>query len=191
MYVLADPYFFGRDRQSDDKSWREIWIYLESHPNMTVFLPDNCNVPEDYRISNCIFFNSLGLEGFTKSINPTKPRGFLSMTVYYAIAIVGYLGYSRILLAGVDNTQFRSVALTSDSKPGMGANHFYDSKISPVVPMQHFAQDGMAAFFEDVARLFADLHLFGHLPVENLDPQTIVDAFPVASDWRAFASGGA
>ncbi|MCQ9163666.1 hypothetical protein [Arthrobacter sp. STN4] len=187
IYVLADPHFFGRDRSDVDFSWKEVWDYLEKHPEISVFIPDRYSVPAGYVIDNLNYFNSLGLEGFSTSVAPTRPRGFLSMTAYHAISIVGYLGYSRILMAGIDNTQFRSVALTPQQKPGMGRNHFYEAEDFPVEPLPHFNVDGMAAFFEDVARLFADLRLFKHLPIENLDPATLVDVFPIASDWLKFS----
>ena len=185
-YVLADPYFFAGPEARDD-SWLDVWRYLEARPHITVYLPDRYDIPSGIELQNVLYFNSLGLEGFSRSVSPTRPRGFLSMTAYQALAIAGHLDYSRILVAGLDNTQYRSLRLTPDMKPALGPHHFYDSEGGASLSrLPHFDADGVAAFFEDVARLFSDLHLFKRLPIENLDSDTLVDAFPVASDRESF-----
>lgn len=185
-YVLADPYFFADPLPRDD-AWLDVWRYLEARPNITVYIPDRYDVPSGIELPKVLHFNSLGLEGFSRSVSPVKPRGFLSMTAYQALAIAGHLSYSRILIAGLDNTQYQSLRLTPDMKPALGPHHFYDTEdAAPLSRLPHFDTDGVAAFFEDVARLFADLHLFKDLNIENLDHNTLVDAFPVARDRDSY-----
>lgn len=180
-YVLADPYFFGK-HSARGTNWHDVWEYLSAHPEITVFVPERYDAPADAMPQRLFYFNSLGLEGFSKSIDPTRPRGYLSMTVYSALSLAGFLGFSRILISGIDNTQFRALRLMSDMTVGLASNHFYDGTVKIVRPLTHFP-DGVPAFFEDVGRLFKDLHLFRSLPIENLDPETLVDAFPIAEDW--------
>lgn len=180
-YVLADPHFFNTIGSREEA----VWAYIKAHPSITLFLPDRYEIPINLPPERIRRFNGLGLEGFTRNISPLRPRGFLSMTAYHALSLAGFLGFSRILIIGMDNDRFRAVALTEDRAVGVRPHHFFDNGYAGVQRLDWLV-GGMPAFFEDVARLFGDLWLFTNLPIENLDPHTLVDAFPVASDYRDF-----
>ncbi|WOQ70011.1 hypothetical protein RYJ27_01915 [Microbacterium limosum] len=180
-YVLADPQFFGEIGPRE----AAVWEYLGSHTRITVFVPNGYEVPPSFPLSRIIRFNNLGLDGFSRNISPLRPRGFLSMTAYHALSVAGFLGFSRILIVGIDNDRFRALALTEDRAAGILPHHFFTNGPASVQRLDWLV-GGVPAFFEDVARLFGDLWLFADLPIENLDPETLVDAFPIADDYLDF-----
>jgi hypothetical protein len=176
-YVLADPAYFV---QVDcmPLTHRATWDYVRGTPGMTVVLPAHRDPPIDLPDSDVLYFNGFGLEGWTRSIDPTRPRGYLGMTAYIAIALAGYFECDPIRIIGVDNTLYQNARLDPLNRPVlMGKHHAYDE--DGVFPLPQY-RHGVAALFQDTARLFADLHMFSHLPVINLDPDTLVDAFPRA-----------
>lgn len=190
IYVLTDPAFFGGDQAHYVSTSRgspdAVWDYLAEHGHVRVAIPHNRDARQDIDDSRVVYLNGLGLQGFSRNTSPLRARGYLSITAYAALGLAGYMGFDRILLSGIDNSQFLKVSLSSRQRVAVGASHAYNLAETSNNEIDLFARGGMAAYFEDVSRLFHDLHLFNHLRVENLDASTLVDAFPVATDWRRF-----
>lgn len=190
FYVLTDPAVFG----VESSNWsatsrvdpRSIWAYLEDHPDIRIIIPHNRDVPESIDPNRVAFVNGLGLQGFVRSIDPRRPRGYISLTSFTALAIAGSMNYSAIRIIGIENSQFRSLILSKSGKVALKAHHAYDEHESVANESPLFRESGVGAFFEDVSRLFGDLHLFAHLPISNLDVNTFIDAFPVADDCETF-----
>lgn len=193
-YVLTDPAFFGRSDAHYLATSRiapsSVWDYLDAHPEVRICMPYEFSPPVGIDPRRLFFLNTIGLQGFSRSIHPAKPRGYISMTSYAALALAGSMGYSRILMTGVENTQYKWLALTEDRRVALGSSHAYDVGAEVLREVPLFREGGVPAFFEDVSRLFGDLRLFAHLPIENLDQETLVDVFPVARDRDRYCQPG-
>jgi hypothetical protein len=189
-YVLTDPAFFGKSQDHYLATSRvnptTVWEYLEGHPGIAVCVPYEFEPPLGFDRSRLFYLNTIGLQGFSRNIDPAKPRGYISMTSYAALALAGAMGYRRILMTGIENTQFKWLALTSERHVALGSSHAYDAGETVLKEIALFSSGGVPAFFEDVSRLFGDLRLFAHLPVVNLDQSTLIEYFPVADDRDAF-----
>jgi hypothetical protein len=191
-YVLTDPAFFGGDvahyKSTSRASPTDVWEYIQRHQDTTVVIPHNRSVPAGIEVSRLVYVNALGLQGFTNETSPIKPRGYLAITAYSALGLAGWMGYGRILISGIDNSQFRNMRLSSRGKVAVGASHAYTTDDGRANEIALFSRGGVAAYFEDVSRLFRDLELFRGLPIENLDQDTLVDTFPIAKDCHRFTT---
>jgi hypothetical protein len=177
--VLSDPAM--APSKVSDLRCSQLWDYLSLHSEIKIVVPTSWSRYLDKDLnwtSRTIYFNDLGIEGLSKNINPTKPRGYLSLTVYKALAMASYLGYRDISILGVDNTMFQGLSVTQDNDLMLGDKHFY-AKQRPDQNMTNFYPNGVADFFYDISLCF--LHLrrcFGHLGnVYNLDGDSLVDCF--------------
>lgn len=189
-YVLTDPAYFGGDvghyQSTSRASPQLVWDYLADHPEINIYIPHDRCAPTSIASSRILYSNSLGLQGFSRNVSPVRPRGYLAITAYTALAISTWFGYNRIFVMGIDNTQFRSMRLSAGMKVSLGASHAYTEDDGAANEIAIFRASGVAGFFEDVSRLFADLRLFSDFPIENLDETTLVDAFPIARDRDRF-----
>ena len=177
--VLSDPAM--APSQVSDLRCCKLWEYLSLHSEIKIVVPSSWSKyldKESTWSSRIIYFNDLGKEGLSKNIDPTKPRGYLSLTVYKALAMASYLGYRDISILGVDNTMFQGLSVTQENELMIGDKHFY-AKQRPDQNMSNFYPNGVADFFYDISLCF--LHLrrcFGHLGnVYNLDGDSLVDCF--------------
>jgi hypothetical protein len=177
--VLSDPAM--APSKVSDLRCSQLWDYLSLHSEIKIVVPTSWSRYLDKDLnwtSRTIYFNDLGIEGLSKNIDPTKPRGYLSLTVYKALAMASYLGYRDISILGVDNTMFQGLSVTQDNDLMLGDKHFY-AKQRPDQNMTNFYPNGVADFFYDISLCF--LHLrrcFGHLGnVYNLDGDSLVDCF--------------
>jgi len=124
-----------------------------------------------------LYFDDNGLEGWTKNISPIRPRGYLALTAYKALAFASYLGFNRIYIIGIDNSMFRSIAVDEKNRLVQYPNHFFEqgavtSDISDLYPK------GMSDYFRDMSLCFSSLSkYFSHLPIVNLDENSLVDCF--------------
>jgi hypothetical protein len=182
--VLSDPAM--APSQVSDLRCCQLWDYLSLHSEIKIVVPSSWSkyLNKDLNWSvRTIYFNDLGMEGLSKNIDPTKPRGYLSLTVYKALAMASYLGYQNISILGVDNTMFQGLSVTPENDLMLGDKHFY-AKQRPDQNMSNFYPNGVADFFYDISLCF--LHLrrcFGHLEnVYNLDGDSLVDCFQKNKD---------
>ena len=183
--VLSDPAM--APSQVSDLRCNQLWDYLLLHSEIKIVVPSSWSKyldKESTWSSRTIYFNDLGMEGLSKNIDPTKPRGYLSLTVYKALAMASYLGYRDISILGVDNTMFQGLSVTQENELMIGDKHFY-AKQRPDQNMSNFYPNGVADFFYDISLCF--LHLrrcFGHLEnVYNLDGDSLVDCFVKADPY--------
>jgi hypothetical protein len=178
-YVIADPYFFsaaGLESQARGHHADDLANYLQSHTETRLVLPATAQLQSSpaHEVS---FFNDLGLEGFTRSVSPVHPRGFLCMTVMHALSVASYLGFGPIWVTGIDSDFFRSMFRGAAGELRIGAHHAYAPESTASTEMPHFDGDA-AAYLEDAGRVIADFRLFSHLDIRNTSRQSLVDAFP-------------
>lgn len=179
--VLSDPHNFPGNSQ--DERNQILWEVLEGL-QPTIFLPMDwyTQVRRSESISQSLqkkiyFFNDQGLEGWTTNISPLRPRGYLSLTAYKALAISIFLGYKRIFLLGIDNTMYQTVEVDQSNTIHLDGNHFYEDPAK--ASSGNFYPSGIADLFYDYSLCFLDLvRCFGKQSnVIHLDPNSKVDAF--------------
>lgn len=172
--VLSDPVTNPASTHSDSK---ELWEWV-SRSNCSVVVPtswhkDLASLEVDE--SRIIYFNDLHLVGFTRNISPLRPRGYLSLTAYKALAIAKYIDYKKIGIIGFDNDQFRSLKGTTDNRLIQGSRHF--EKYHDDVDLSHFYSNGICDYFYETSLVFLDLRRFMSSKIINLDETSLVDAF--------------
>ena len=100
--VLSDPNIF--------KLRSTLASYLFKNKSIKILVPVRFrNELVKLKIKNEIFFFIDTELPAWKNINPILPRGYLSMTLYKALAWAVYLGFSEIGLIGMDNTYPRDI----------------------------------------------------------------------------------
>jgi hypothetical protein len=182
-YVLSDP---SHHPAQDTELSREIWRRLDASPEITLIAPHTWYPVLVGRRPTTLYFNECGLQGWTRSISPLRPMGYIYLTAYKALAYALHLGYDSVNIIGFDNSIFMYVSVDEHNRMSvMGDTHFYSSALGSTVPgnpeFPHYPL-GMADWLFDFSLCFYDLRrCFAGRPVVNLDGYSLTDAFPKAT----------
>lgn len=182
MYVMSDPAFFAPRQQLRDEVAR-VWHYVAEHEIPYIVptgLAGHTDRPPVCRV------NGMSLLGWSKNIDPTRPRGYSNMVAMSSLAMTLHLGYDRIFLSGFDNSTFRTIHRDRAGvlRYGTDTHHYPTSYLDVVGASVHgnIYADGVPAYFETVGRIFWEYRLFQSDRIVNLDQVSLVDAFAAASD---------
>ena len=150
-----------------------VWKKLEDSPGVQVIVPHHWYPSLRDKWPDVTFFNDLGLEGWTRNISPTRPRGYVSLTAYKALAVALHLGYSEIFIIGFDNTGFRNFTVGAGGEILYGgATHFYSSN-TPQRDLSGEFPQGFPDVLFDYSLAMLDLDRFFLDPrIVNLDPSS-------------------
>jgi hypothetical protein len=184
---------------SDPKTLEGDWVseYAKSRvPVRRIFVPHRAYSSElsqagNGKIKVYPFNDDAGSWIFSRNIDPTRPRSYLSLTLYKALAIAVYLGYSRIYLCGLDNSYVKTFFVDADNRIYRKDEHF-DSDIYQIDGQRdycltdRYGVGGVAALLMDYALHFSQLHRFPADRIVNLDPDSLVDAFPKSHDLDVY-----
>lgn len=183
-YVLSDPTSFNEGSQTVSKEIvdnQKRQIDRLNELNIPVFIPaqfSKLNI-----LKQCYIFNDVE-NRFSRNIDPLKPRGYLSMTGYKALAIACYLGYDTIYICGFDNDYFKTITVDENNDLYYTDKHYYDngikSKTGPNVGK------GLGNYLWEHHLLFKGLELFNHYNIINLNKNSLVDAFPKSHNLDIF-----
>ena len=180
--VLSDPIM--KPSSNSDSRNEELWISVQKNSTMNLIVPLSWYrvMKSQNSLSNCIlYFDDSGLEGWTRNISPLRARGYLALTVYKAIAISIFLGFRETKIIGVDNSMFRTISVDADNRLIQQPNHFF-TKGGKTSDLTAFYPKGISDYFYDVSLCFYFLRrCFVGQSVSNLDPHSLVDAFPKSS----------
>lgn len=181
-YVLSDPDFFNFEN-SEIKS--EVLIFARSK-NCILILPHWAQIFENsiqkYGLE-ALFFDDRELCSWTNNIKPTKPRGYLSLTAYKALAFALFLGYEVTYILGIDNTEFVNYASDDKNRILIRGNHSYEDSAKYQDLTEHFL-DGMSSALLSYSHSFGDLHNFkGN--IVNLDKDSLITCFAkqLSHEW--------
>lgn len=111
----------------------------------------------------------------SSSIRPDRPRSYLSLTVYKALALAIWMGHNPIYIVGFDNTYVRDLYCGPSNEIILRQRHFYGESL-PGNYSQLYASVGDLVY--ELSLAFSDLHKFARASVLNLDPFSLTDAFP-------------
>lgn len=179
LLVLSDP--AHRISNTLNSKNMEMWNILRMTSDVRLAVPSSWfdEISAEQGLARRThYFNDLALEGWTRNINPLRPRGYISMTAYKAIAFALFLGFSEVSVIGVDNTFFQTLEVDTENRVVQLPNHFFAAG-SERSDMTHFYTGGVAEYFRDVSLCFDSLaRCFAGHPIVNLDPDSLVDCFP-------------
>jgi hypothetical protein len=176
-YILSDPMSFSDETETSPKEF----LTLFTQSGGRVFLPHWSSrvFPTFFSGIRPFYFDDRERIWFNRKISPVKPRNYTSVTLYKALAIACYQGYSIIYVLGLDNTEFKSYEGSHDNviyhnQKTYGAQ----SKFHKPLSMQGVFQSGMAGRMQSYSHLFGDLKKFKNCNIVNLDQRSLTDVFP-------------
>jgi hypothetical protein len=176
-YVLSDPaYFSGLPLESNSKI-NPVLNYVKSK-NATLVIP---HWAKDLLVSEAstmqiYFFDDRSLPSWSKNTTPVKPRGYIGLTLYKALGFALYVGYKKIFILGMDNTEFISYTSNAINQLLLFQNHAYEDDPG-AFDISNYYLDGMASAFTSMAHNFGDLDRFKG-PIFNLDERSLTTRFP-------------
>jgi hypothetical protein len=174
--VLSDPYFIN---EPSDERVVQLLNWISENETVVLFLPMHWKplFHNNFMGKNQIlYFNDLSLRGWTRNVNPLKPRGYTSLTAYKSLAILSFLGYKKINIIGIDNSFY--LKLTVDQQNTLWQESVHSS--NNYHEKSNFSKDfprGAADYFYSISTCFLDLQQFKSLPIVNLDLNSITDVF--------------
>ena len=176
-YVLSDPaYFSGLPDQINSKL-KPVLEYVKIK-NSTLILPHWAKdmVLIEGNTTPIFYFDDRCLSAWSKNTTPLKPRGYIGLTLYKALGFVLYLGYKKIYILGMDNSEFLNYRSDEANRLLHFDNHAYQNS-GTAFDMSKLYLDGMASAFSSLSHNFGDLRKFNG-PIVNLDVQSLTTRFP-------------
>lgn len=175
--VISDPETLNSSCAAHlrDKN-QHLLDYLKTNSSIQVFCPLRRCSELGLKLGNdrIIGFVDHELRMWSSNISPLYPRGYLSMTLFKALAMALWLGYEKIYLIGMDNTYQRNTYCDSDNKI---LNHEVHSGINSSVSDQSSAYECMGDLLVELSHIFYDARKFRNSRILNLDPYSLTDAF--------------
>lgn len=188
LYILSDPASWSRqiaegeiahlpepERSAARERFYEetgsVWKMLKENQTL-LFVPVDKLAQTTY--PRAYAFCDAASVFVSNVVDVTRPLGYRSWTAYKALSIACYLGYERIYVCGIDNDAFKSITVDRQNTRRARYAHFYDDEATT----QTFVSDGHISkdlFY--TALSFGSLERFSGLPIVNLDPDGLVDAF--------------
>jgi len=175
-YVLSDPVCFLYDSTSVSASRNHItnkysFILKEiMESGISLFVPTKYLDTLPTSRKNIFGFCDIENELSKNIMDITKPRGYLSMTAYKALAISLYLGYDRIYICGFDNDYFKYLESNIDNQLFYTDKHFFDSG-KKLNASSH--ANSVAEYLYKDHFLFSHLSKFPKSRLCNLDPKSL------------------
>lgn len=176
-YVLSDPaYFSGLPMEVNDRL-KPIIDYVKEK-NATLILP---HWAKDFLFNKIVstqlfYFDDRSLSAWSKNTTPLKPRGYIGLTLYKALGFALHLGYKKINILGMDNTEYLKYHSDAANRLLLDGNHAYQNERGTYDISNEYL-DGMASAFSSLAHNFGDLLKFKG-PIVNLDVQSLTTRFP-------------
>ena len=169
--LFSDPLTFDIKEPNTDK----LINYLKINPSIKIIVPTNMiKTLQKIGLINQIFcFVDLELS-IWRGINPLYPRGYMSLTLYKALAWSIYLGYKSIGVIGMDNTLPRNIYNDEDNRVHFIANQAGTDDCLVDVSFYH---SNIASYYYDVFKIFHHLGYFPNNNIFNLDPYSLTDRF--------------
>jgi hypothetical protein len=172
--ILSDPTHLSSCNSSED-----LWTWMRNNENLKIVCPASWETTlssESSLVNPVYYFNDDEALFKTRSINPTKPRSYPSLTAMKGLAVVGFMGYQSICIIGIDNSQFESFSCDANNRISLSSNHNAPDYQS-TIDLTEIWDFSSADYFYDVSVIFRAFRLFRNLPIVNLNPESYVDSF--------------
>jgi N-acylneuraminate cytidylyltransferase len=180
--TLGDPTASGWNGELVVNANQGLLEYLLEHKDITLLTP--VGRTKQLRAilgeNRVLGFIDTEMRWLTANIDPRLPRGYLSMTLFKALALAIHMGYRRIYIVGMDNTYPRDIFCNEENRIFNYERHAgtddYLVDVTSVVP-------SMDVWAQDIFQLFHDLRrCFSGCQVLNLDCYSLTDVFPKVSN---------
>lgn len=177
--VISDPATLNFNEQELALSEKNasLLAYLNKNHGVNIICPLN-RVSEMVQLfgkERVIGFVDTELRDLTSNIWPIFPRGYVSMTLYKALAMSTWFGYSNIYVIGMDNTYPRNIYSDKNNSKLILEVH---SGIADYVTDHTCFYPSMGALMDSIASLFHDAHKFKkYSQIKNLDLYSLTDSF--------------
>jgi len=173
--IIPDYYILSCPNSFCEHAYGEIKLLNES--DIPLFIP--AQFLKLKLITNYYIFNDFE-NRFSRNIDPTKPRGYCTMTAYKALAIACFMGYDKIYICGFDNDYFKTISVDENNDIYIIDKHFYDSGVK--IKSTPAVGKGMGDLMWEHYRLFKTLELFTHHDIINLNKNGLIDTFSKKPD---------
>ena len=181
FYGLSDPAHL-KDLSGKQAIERQELLSYVKKVGATLFLPHYAYKNPAFSKFKSLFFDDRELTFFNNSINPTKPRGYGSTTIYKMLALACFLNYDKIYILGIDNTNFYNYRGTPDNRIvdiGLNTAESIDGSRSTFISeFETEFTSGIAGRMQSYSHLFGDLQKFPRDKIINLDRHSLIDVFP-------------
>ncbi len=176
-YVLSDPAYFSGLPIEINNRLKPVMNYVKEK-NATLILPHWAKdfLFKEMISSQVFYFDDRDLSAWSKNTTPLKPRGYIGLTLYKALGFALYLGYKKIYILGMDNTEFVNYHSDEANRLLLNGNHAYQDERDPYDISNEYL-DGMASAFSSLSHNFGDLLRFKG-PIVNLDDRSLTTRFP-------------
>lgn len=179
--IFSDPKTFNKDSAN-----AQVLIqYIRDNPSIKLSVPvsimqtlSSLDLPNEIY---CFIDTELSI---CKNINPMFPRGYLSMTLYKALAWSLHLGFSEVGVIGMDNTYPRNIYNDKDNHLCIMETH---AGASDYLVDSSELYPNVASYLDELVRLFDHLDCFPHKEIKNLDSYSLTDRFEKAKTIDFFA----
>ena len=181
FYGLSDPAHFGAQAGAQTSELTETLSYVKS-VGATLVLPHTAYDSHAFADMSKIYFDDRERMFLNNSLSPLKPRSYGSTTIYKMLAMALFMGYDKIYILGVDNSNFLNYRGRPDNLiqdlGGATAERKLEKKSAFIEEHEKEFTSGMAGRMQSYAHLFGDLQKFHSGKIFNLDPYSLTDAFP-------------
>ena len=171
--VLSDPQSFSLVLEKNKSD--SLIEYLKANPKIKLIIP--CSWQRDLKkrgIRNEVYMFVDTELSIWKNINPILPRGYVSMTLYKALAWSIHLNYARIGIIGMDNTYPRNIYSDKNNRVLSLSVH---SGLEDIVHDFTGVHNNVAAFLDHLLLVFDHLEYFPTEKIVNLDQYSLTDRF--------------
>ncbi len=161
---------------------KPAWDRLSKQEKVTLVSPWTWQraVSDKAVAERAVFFDNDSLEGWSKNISPLKPRGYQGSTGVKALALALHLGPATTFIIGIDLSYYRNFVVDEDNRVLRKPTHLKDADSGSQEISQH-SVNGLADALYSTANQFLALRThFSGASVVNLNPHSLVDAFPKA-----------
>lgn len=186
FYLLSDPAFFQFQDNIGDEKKEEIKRVISRLNKLEIetFIPiqykNMCNLKKVFYFNDCEY-------RFNKNIiDITKPRSYISMTAYKAIAMALYLCFDKIFICGFDNDYFKSLLVNKTNEMFYQNEHFFKQSDSSIIKINKEEAKNISELLYSHSFLFSDLYRFPKNKIINLNPNSLIDAFDKNHDLDVY-----
>jgi hypothetical protein len=180
FYVLSDPANFSFGETSMAELNSHLWNYIKKCKQTTVVCPIRFVEVAEKMLGGgrAIGFSDSECRALGMT-SPIFPRGYLSMTLFKAIACASWFGYQTVYVLGLDNTYCKQIFCDKNNRLIRLEERTGEPAAVEDVTNQFL---NMGNYHRNMANLFSDLYLFGRTSkIVNLDIYSLVDAFEKVS----------
>ncbi len=174
--VWSDDGFHPRHRHTNSARWE----LLAKNSEVVLVAPwtwkrelEKVGAP-----NHTTYFDDDSLETWSKNISPLKPRGYQGTTGAKALALAVHLRPQRTEVIGVDLSYIKNFSVGPDNQITRHPTHLTGTD-SGQQNLTSYTLSGMADLLYSTANHFRAFHThFSGHNIWNLDPHSLVDAFP-------------